>query len=219
MISPISKFTHSPIPEFIKVQKTARYYTLGELNENTKSVWFVVHGYGELAEKFIQQFEPLAQEGNFIIAPEALSRFYWKGFGGKPVASWMTSEDRENEISDYIAYLDTLKTAVLNDFPAIEINLLGFSQGVATVCRWFAYSDFEINQLWLFGSVLPHDSEYEKLQAKFSNVNLTLAIGKSDPFYNEERKQQGLALMKNSGVAYNFIEFEGGHEVNLDLVI
>ena len=37
----------------IKVERTARYFTLGELNEHTEQIWFVCHGYGQLAEYFM----------------------------------------------------------------------------------------------------------------------------------------------------------------------
>ena len=60
----------------LKVSRTARYFTLGELNEQTKNVWFVCHGYGQLAEYFIRNFEAINDGENLIVAPEALSRFY-----------------------------------------------------------------------------------------------------------------------------------------------
>lgn len=201
-----------------KTTKTARVFTLGELNESTKSVWFVLHGYGELAEKFIEQFKSLAEDGHFIIAPEALSKFYWNGFSGKPVASWMTKIDRKNEIRDYVDYLEALRIDLLKDFPQVDINLLGFSQGVATVCRWFAFSAFKARNLFLFGSVLPHDLNYVELKSRFESVNITLAIGKNDPFFNEERKEQGLKLMENSKIDYEFILFDGKHEVQVNII-
>jgi hypothetical protein len=55
---------HSELFEHqIKIERTARYYTLGELNDNTKTIWFVVHGYGQLSQYFIRKFangEPYA---------------------------------------------------------------------------------------------------------------------------------------------------------------
>ena len=76
----------------IKIEKTARYYSLGDFNEKTEAVWIVCHGYAQLASDFIKDFEPLANETTVIIAPEALSRFYTKGFFGKVGATWMTKE-------------------------------------------------------------------------------------------------------------------------------
>ena len=57
---------------------------------------------------FAQCFKILNTDKNTIIAPEGLSRFYKNGFYGEVVSSWMTKEDRLNEINDYILYLDTL---------------------------------------------------------------------------------------------------------------
>ena len=42
----------------IEITKTARYFTLGELNENTKTVWFVLHGYAQTAEDFLESLKP-----------------------------------------------------------------------------------------------------------------------------------------------------------------
>jgi len=36
----------------LTVARTARYYQLGELSSATKQIWFVCHGYGQLAEYF-----------------------------------------------------------------------------------------------------------------------------------------------------------------------
>lgn len=34
----------------------ARYYTMGELSEQTRTIWWVMHGYGQLAAYFLQKF-------------------------------------------------------------------------------------------------------------------------------------------------------------------
>ena len=80
-----------------------------------------------LAGDFIKTFDELASNGDFVIAPEALSRLYVKGDYGNVGANWMTKEDRENEISDYINYLDELFekeiTPYKKDF-SFEVNAL-----------------------------------------------------------------------------------------------
>ena len=43
----------------LSVTRTARYFTLGSLDNNTQQVWFVLHGYGQLAQFFIRKFEIL----------------------------------------------------------------------------------------------------------------------------------------------------------------
>src|SRR5690554_4646496 len=133
----------------LSVSKTARYYTAGTLDKKTKTIWFVCHGYGQLAKYFIQNFKVLDNGENFIVAPEALSRFYLQGFSGRVGATWMTKEDRENDIKDYNAYLSTLYKKVMKDIPLenVKINILGFSQGVSTVCRWVVSEKIKFDKL------------------------------------------------------------------------
>src|SRR3989344_9498015 len=95
-------------------QRTARYYTIGELNNKTKTIWIVLHGYMQSAAFFIKQFEVLKNDTTFIVAPEALSRAYVNGVSGKVGASWMTKEERESEIADYIFYLNSLSKHILS---------------------------------------------------------------------------------------------------------
>ncbi|MEI6312193.1 MAG: hypothetical protein WCP57_08045 [Bacteroidota bacterium] len=116
----------------ISVEKTARVFTLG--NPDASEVWILLHGYGMQASQMITYIEELPNENLFFIAPEGLSRFYWKGFEGNVVASWMTKEDRQDEINDYIKYLNQLID--IYQLNTKKINVLGFSQGVATMSRW-----------------------------------------------------------------------------------
>ncbi len=60
----------------ISVTRTARYYTLGEISRGVAEVWFVCHGYGQLAERFIRHFAALDDGTRLVVAPEALGRFY-----------------------------------------------------------------------------------------------------------------------------------------------
>ncbi|MEZ4763957.1 MAG: hypothetical protein R3C26_12480 [Calditrichia bacterium] len=41
-----------------------------------------------------------------------MSRFYLQSTNGRIGATWMTREDRENEIADYLAYLNNLSEAI-----------------------------------------------------------------------------------------------------------
>jgi len=121
----------------IETKKTARYYTLGALSEKTRTVWFVCHGYGQLANYFLRNFKSLENEKTFIISPEGFHRYYLNGFSGRVGASWMTKEDRLNDIADYVAYLDQLYHKVFSSVNRnnLKVNLLGFSQGGATATR------------------------------------------------------------------------------------
>ncbi|MCZ8216519.1 MAG: phospholipase, partial [Cyclobacteriaceae bacterium] len=81
----------------ISFQFKARYQTLGKLDANTRKVWFVLHGYGQLAEYFLRKFKSLEAQEIFVIAPEGLSRFYMEdvtrrsqGGSQRVGATWMT---------------------------------------------------------------------------------------------------------------------------------
>ena len=122
----------------LTVQRTARYYTVGELTDQTTHVWFCLHGFGQLAAYFGKKFTGLDDGRTLVVVPEGLSRLYLNGKYERIGASWMTREDKQHEINDFLAYLNTLYNTVLNGRnPAdLHITLLGFSQGAATVCRW-----------------------------------------------------------------------------------
>ena len=92
----------------ISISKKARYFQLGKISEQTKTIWFVFHGYGMLSQYFIKKFKNLENNQTVIISPEALSRFYIGKNYERVGASWMTKLDREQEISDNILFLDKL---------------------------------------------------------------------------------------------------------------
>src|SRR5688500_4670112 len=126
------------------VSRSARFYTLGSLDESTRDVWIVCHGYAQLASRFVRHFAPIHVPGRLIVAPEALNRFYFDpvfghhGPDAKVGATWMTREDRLREIADYVGYLDALHSAIFArvDRSRAPLTVLGFSQGVATATRW-----------------------------------------------------------------------------------
>ena len=130
---------------YFSVIKTARYFTQGNLNNHTKFIWIIIHGYAQTADAFLSSFESLGSE-HFIIAPEGLNKFYSRGFSGNPVASWMTSLEREQEIIDYTNYLNSLvNTLNLNSSSQGKTIVLGFSQGVSTQTRFIESSDFKFD--------------------------------------------------------------------------
>jgi len=75
---------------YIKKIKTARYYSLGFKEFGIKTIWFVIHGYGQLAQEFLNAFTNLVDDKTMIVAPEALNRFYQKSFSG----SWCKLDDK-----------------------------------------------------------------------------------------------------------------------------
>lgn len=199
------------VDHHIKVDRTARYWTHGKLNDNTQSIWFVLHGYAQLAEYFIKNFEGLNPEKNFIIAPEGLSRFYIKGTKGRIAASWMTKEDRETEIEDYINYLNRLYLHFKGDIPNnSKINVLGFSQGTATACRWLARMPFTPDNLILWSGFFPKDMKYEKVTVIPKTYIL---YGDEDPYLKEKSPENLLNILNTNKWPYTKEEFKGSHRI------
>ncbi|HHS95640.1 MAG TPA: phospholipase [Phaeodactylibacter sp.] len=205
----------------ITVQKTAHYYTLGEPNAGTRRFWIICHGYGQLASRFIQQFQLFDLKENFILAPEGFHRFYWKGFTGDVVASWMTKLDRLDDIADYTSFLQQLYAEYIALLPPdVEIILFGFSQGCATQCRWINACRPHFQRLILWGGVIPEDIDYKPLLPYLANKEIIFAYGDKDPFLNiENRIARHIALAKEKGLRMKTWQYEGKHETRKKVLL
>ena len=198
----------------LKVEKTARYYTLGNY-EKCKVFYFALHGYGQQAERLIKKFDQLPED-SFVVAPEALSRFYWDEKSGQTGASWMTKDDREFEIEDYCNYLQTVYEHYLSIIPDnCKIVLLGFSQGGATAMRWLVLNRPEkIYTLQLWGSDIPADLDYKSAQDYLSDKKIYWIYGLNDPYLNAERAEQLKKRFYQFELHPEIIQFEGAHEID-----
>ena len=201
----------------ITVQRTARYYTLGQVDD-ANELWLVVHGYGQLAARFIRHFRPIAMEQRLIVAPEALLRFYLDPHD-RPAserrvgASWMTREDRETDIADYVRYLDQLVKQV-DAGRNLPITALGFSQGVATIARWALHSAAPLSRLFFWGSLLPPDLDWPRAAQRFQGLQLRSIVGTQDEFSDEARLRQQQEWAQENGLDYASLAFEGGHTMD-----
>jgi len=199
----------------ISIQKTAHYYSVGKPTMQIKNFWIACHGYGQLAKNFIHKFESIEDGETFVVAPEGLSRFYWKGFSGDVGASWMTKEDRLDEIEDYAKYLQTIYDYFLPQLNKnVKITLFGFSQGCATQCRWLLKNFPLFHHLVLWAGVLPEDLDYLPHQDYFKSKTLSFVVGEKDEFLTEERLEKYLDFVENQQLHFDLIKFAGKHEVD-----
>ncbi len=198
----------------ITIPKTARYFVLGEPSEEITTLWFVCHGYGQLANYFIRNFEVLESKNTLIVAPEGLHRFYWEKFSGRVVASWMTKENREDDIIDYVNYLDLLYQEVLGSLKNknVKIIVFGFSQGVATVCRWIANKKSPVHHLVLWAGSLPQDLDFpQDLTTSFKTY---FVAGDADEFIKEDQVAAYEQLLHEKKLSIEIIRFQGRHEIH-----
>lgn len=201
----------------LTVARTAHCAILGDLDHPPADLWYVCHGYGQLAHRFLRRFEGLEQAGRWVVAPEGLSRYYVRGSGGPVGASWMTREDRDQEILDYLAYLDTVHRHLTDplDRAPERVVLLGFSQGCATVSRWAARGEVRSDRLILWGEVQAHDltdDDFGRLRDNLGRVELV--AGSEDPVVPAEALEQAVASLRGHGLDAVLTTFEGGHDID-----
>ena len=194
----------------ITVPRTARYHTLGDPTK-AQAIWIVLHGYGHLARFFLNEFEGL-EEDKYIVAPEGLSRFYIDKAHTRVGATWMTREDRDNEMADQITYLDQLAMHLRAHCPAKAlIHCMGFSQGVAAACRWAANGKTDIKRLVLWGGSMPPELDHELLLDRWSDVHVDLVHGDADDVVPESVLLQSQAKLRAGHVDFGTTIFSGGH--------
>lgn len=199
----------------LPVTRTASYATLGQAGPHIKNLWIVCHGYGQLAKTFIRRFDTIWDEETLVIAPEGLSRFYWGGFDGPVVASWMTREDRLTEIADFSRMLSQLyERYVPQCHPEVKITLLGFSQGTATQVRWIMRAFPPFHHLMLWAGQLPEDLDYRPHLSYFADKQLFCAYGNQDPFITEKRLAMMRSIIDESGLSFREVPYEGEHKVD-----
>jgi predicted esterase len=201
----------------LTVARTARYQQLGELSGRTRRVWFVCHGYGQLATYFVRHFALLVEnrDDTVVIAPEGLSRFYLQGNGGRVGASWMTRDDRLAEIDDHVAFLNQLATLVLVSCPAkVEITVLGFSQGTATVSRWLTRATFQPAHLVLWAGGFPEDIAPDTARKLLQGLSVSIVIGSADAYISLAQAEQQYQHLRQLGAAAQLLSFTGKHELN-----
>ena len=205
-----------PVEEHVEVRRTARYCTLG--HQPSGDVWFVLHGYKQLARRFIRRFQVLDDGTRVIVAPEALSRFYVSAGQGRHGpesvvgATWMTREDRENEIHDYVRYLDQLAETLLDG--SERLTVVGFSQGVATASRWVTHGRTVADRLILWGDFLPPDLDMARAATALGALDLVLVRGNRDGALSPELASAEEERLAASGLTCRRVAYDGGHDVD-----
>jgi predicted esterase len=209
----------TPVAHHLTVPRTARYLTLGEV-EGAEEIWFLLHGYSMLASGFLTWFEPAIRAGRLLVAPEALSRAYFTEKGMRRVgASWMTKEDREAEIEDYVRYLDLVADRLVSgvsDRPRVEVH--GFSQGTATACRWIAYGRHRVDRLALWAGGVPPDLDVTRFRSSLGAAPLLLLHGRRDRIMDEAKLGTETARLREHGVPFELRRFDAGHRVAAEVL-
>lgn len=220
------------VERHIRVSRTARYRVLGD-PESAAEVWFVLHGYGQLAERFVGHFNRLPGLGSgvrAVVAPEALSRFYLGEGGAGPHgpesrvgATWMTRADRDHEVRDYVEYLDRVAGEVSGRSGGRptgggeRVVVLGFSQGAATASRWVVNGGIHPHELVLWGGGLAVDLADEALGRALAGVRIRLVAGARDG-WGREKVEEAIGRLEPLRLVADRIDHPGGHRIDADVL-
>ncbi len=203
----------------LPVTRTATIYQLGSFSEETETLWIVCHGYSQRADYFLRHFQPLDTGKNVVVAPEGLSKFYREGFTGHVGASWMTKYQRETEIQDYVSYLNQLVQTLKPQFPEnLKINVLGFSQGGATVCRWLPAASLTFDRLILWSAAFPEDMDFEFSLAALEKTNIVMVSGSEDDIIPDSMPAAQFELLHSYGLTPQIVKFKGGHHLDPEIL-
>jgi len=212
----------APTEHRIAVQRTARYFLLGDPSPQIREVWIALHGYGQLARDFARAMAPVASAERLIVVPEALSRFYLAspvrgGHATAPVgATWMTREDREAEIADHVAYLDAVYEQVVRMVApgSPSTRVLGFSQGVATATRWLTRGRTRAEHVILWAGSLPDEIDVAGLVDASRRTRVSWVAGTRDDVVTAEMLERAAARVAALGEQGECLGFDGGHRLD-----
>lgn len=208
-----------PTEKEITYQTSNSYSTLNNLTENTKNVWFVCHGMGYLSRYFLKYFGDLDPEENYLIAPQAPSKYYVTSRLRHVGASWLTKENTTNETQNVLRYFDAV-------FEAEQITgsnnliVLGYSQGVSVALRYIAKRQLNCAQIVMMSGGIPKELNAADFEFLSSSTRVSLIYGTEDKYLDEDRisleKNRAFELFGHCNL--QILPFDGKHEVNIKMI-
>jgi predicted esterase len=193
-----------------------RYLTIPAVASGPAPILVGFHGYGEDAETQLERLRAIPGSDRWLLVSiQALHRFYERRTN-RIVASWMTSQDRENAIVDNIGYVEACLAAVAADWPvAARVVFAGFSQGVGMAFRSAASSTATGASVMAVGGDTPPELTPSSLQRL---TRVLIARGASDTWYTQEKFADDDRRLREAAVQVRALEFDGGHEWSSEVV-
>ena len=194
------------------------YSTLNSLTDQTKNIWFVCHGIGYLSKYFLKYFNELNAGENYIIATQAPSKYYLGSKYRHVGASWLTKENTKTEIENVMHYFDSvLENEKLPN--NLNLNILGYSQGVSVALRYVASRQLNCNRLILMSGGIPGELEKSSFEFLNEKTKVSLIYGLQDEYFNEEyMSHEIIRFVELFGKNGKIIPFEGKHEVRKEFL-
>ncbi len=195
---------------------TNTYATLNTMESTTKNVWLAFHGMGYLSKYFIRYFDQLDPKENFIIAPQAPSKYY-QGKNFKHVgASWLTKERTQDETKNVLAYIDEVVATERTPMPVnVRFIVMGYSQGVSIATRWLATRKVQCDILMLHSGGIPVELSSNDFTYLKEDCHVLYLYGTRDQYITEarttEEESKGNKLF---GERLRIETFDGIHEIH-----
>ena len=197
-----------------KTNKT--YSTLNTIDKN-QNIWFACHGIGQLSHYFLNNFLNIPKEKNYIIAPQAPSKYYHSTQTKRVGACWLTKENTQIEQHNIFRYFDE----ILNQEKPVTPNIfMGFSQGVSVMLRYLVYKKLNVNDIVIMSGKIPEELKESDFNFLSKKTKVWLSYGLSDPLLNN--KLIDIEINKSRqlfGKRLNIMAFDGKHEIDQELIL
>jgi predicted esterase len=117
-----------------------------------------------------------------------------------------------------VACLDAVWERVVAGMPGGDVRLvaLGFSQGVATACRWAALGTSSVDALILWAERVPPDLDLAAAAERLRRMRITLVAGAADPALPAGAPVEERDRLAGHGIPSEIVTFPGGHELDAD---
>jgi len=194
------------------------YTTVNNFTSKTKNVWLVFHGMGYLSKYFARYFKELSPEENFVIVPQAPSKYYQDKSFKHVGASWLTRENTQIETQNVLKYVDAVWEAERPE-NAPNFIVLGYSQGVSIATRWLSSRQISCNHLILHSGGVPIELEPKDFNYLPNTTKVTYVYGNQDQYITEARvTEESLKSSRLFGNRLTVSVFNGIHEVNTEII-
>lgn len=207
------------IQKEVSYKATNTYRTLNSLTEKTKNVWIVFHGMGYLSKYFINYFSELNTEENYVIAPQAPSKYYQDKAFKHVGASWLTRESTVAETQNILNYVDAVfEKEIFGTLP--NLIVLGYSQGVSIATRWVANRKIQCEKLILHSGGIPKELQPSDFEFLNPSAEVIYIYGDKDQYITEARKTE--EQLKGSEIFQNRLNiqvFDGIHEISREFLL
>ena len=201
----------------VSFKTTKTYSTLNTINTKNQNIWFACHGIGQLSHYFLNNFSNISKENNYIIAPQAPSKFYQSTQKRRVGACWLTKENTQLEQENIFRYFDE----ILNQEKPVTPNIfMGFSQGVSVMLRYLAYKKLNVKDIVIMSGKIPEELNEADFNFLSMKTNVWLSYGLNDPLLNNEIITIEINKSRQLfGKRVNTMAFDGKHEIHQELIL